>query len=59
MLDGSFETKGSSENKNTIYKNYNWHKILEASKANSQFQGCCHCRAVCAHAVCLHRSFAT
>jgi len=45
MHDDSLERKGSSENRNAIWKTYNWLKILQAAKikTKNQFQGCCQC----------------
>ena len=47
MLDDRLERKkkGSSKNRNTIWKTTNWLKILQASetKTRNQFQGCCQC----------------
>jgi len=42
MPDDSLERKGSSENRNAIWKTYNWFKILQATemKTRNQFQAC-------------------
>jgi len=47
MPDNSLERKGSSENRNVIWKTYNWFKILQASKMKTMnmFQGCCLCNS--------------
>jgi len=42
LPDSSIKRKGSSENRNAIWKTCNWRKIFEASKRN-QFQDCCQC----------------
>jgi len=48
--------KGSSKNRNAIWRTCNWLKVLQTSKmkTRNQFQGCCQCSSL----VCLHRSFA-
>jgi len=43
MPNDSFEGNSSSENRNAILKTCNWHKSLEYSKAQNQFQVCCQC----------------
>jgi len=45
MPDDSLERKGSNEDRNVIWKTYNWLKTLQASKMKTkhQFQDCCQC----------------
>ena len=47
--------QSSSENRNVIWKSYNWLKILQASKmkTKNQFQGCCQCSSWVQWYVCI------